>query len=73
MLKFGTINIIFGLSLVLLLVADRMYDVSSFWYWLVGCIIRGYCVIWDGGSVSAIFHASNVPGHQVIQLRCAYI
>ena len=41
MLKFGTINIVFGLSLVLLLVADKVYDVSSYWYWLVAALYVG--------------------------------
>ena len=49
MLKFRTINIIFGVVLVILLIADRAYNIPSIWYWIVVAIYLG--VVAYGTSV----------------------
>ncbi len=49
MLKYRTINIIFILVLMILLLADRTYDLSSIWYWLVVVVYLG--VVAYGTSV----------------------
>ena len=50
MLKFRSINILFGAGLVILVVLDRMYDVAAVWYWLwvllyVGIVVYGSSVL----------------------------
>jgi len=41
MLKFRSVNILCGVSLVILLVVDRMYDIHSFWYWILALLYIG--------------------------------
>lgn len=41
MLKFGTVNIIFGVVLVTLIIADQTYAISSVYYWMVATLYLG--------------------------------
>ena len=41
MLKFRSVNILFGVGLVILIVLDRMYDIHSVWYWILALIYIG--------------------------------
>ena len=38
MLKFRSINILFGVALVTLIALDRMYDMLSIWYWILALV-----------------------------------
>jgi peptidoglycan/xylan/chitin deacetylase (PgdA/CDA1 family) len=41
MLKFRTVNILFGVVLVILIIADRSFDIPSIWYWIVVALYLG--------------------------------
>ena len=49
MLKFRSVNILCGAALVILIVVDRMYDIHSFWYWIL--VLLYLSIVAYGSSV----------------------
>ena len=54
MLKFRSVNILCGVALVILLVVDRMYEIHSFWYWILALLYIGI-VAYGSAVLSAQF------------------
>lgn len=54
MLKFRSVNILCGVALVILLVLDRMYEIHSFWYWILALLYIGI-VAYGSAVLSAQF------------------